>query len=244
MTKSAILMTTCLSSWASMTDQPTTMPQKTTPAAESRALEQPLTRGHKKRERTRQGLLNAAVRVFARKEVFDTGLVELAEEAEVSTGTIYNYFRTREEVVEAVGLSLANEFSESISTLSAGISSGAQRIAIGVRMFILRAIADPDWASALIRVVHFDKGMRSKLALYVCMDLRAGVEQGSLDFADEGLAMDLVVSCALGGMRSAIEGRCVDLHDVKVAEMVLKALGATPAKARKLASMPLPQAPV
>jgi len=202
---------------------------------------EPLTRGHKKRERTRQGLLRAALRVYARKDVFETGLVDLAQEAEVSTGTIYNYFRTREEVVEAVGIALASEFSERVSLLSAGVSSGAQRIAIGVRLFILRAMADPEWASALIRVVHFDKGLRSQLAMYVEADLRAGAEQGSLDFPDESLALDLVISCATGGMRSAVEGRTVERHDELVAEMVLKALGATPARARKIAALPIPQ---
>lgn len=203
-------------------------------------VEAPLTRGHKKRARTRQGLLDAALRVFARKDVSETGLIDLAAEAEVSTGTIYNYFRTREEVAEALGIALASEFSDTITQLSAGISNGAQRIAIGVRLFILRAIADPEWALALVRIVHFDQGLRSTLALHVQDDIRAGAEQGHLSFSDESLALDLVISAAMGGMRAAIEGRSVAEHDVKVAEMVLKALGATPAKARKLAGSPLP----
>ncbi|MGY2214818.1 TetR/AcrR family transcriptional regulator [Pseudomonas sp. SDO558_S425] len=202
---------------------------------------EPLTRGHKKKQRTRQGLLDAALRLFARKDVFETGLLELAEEAEVSTGTIYNYFRTREEVVEAVGIAMASEFSESISGLSAGVENGAQRVAIGVRLFILRAIADPNWASALVRIVHFDKGLRSTLAMHVQADLRTGAEQGHLSFIDESIALDLVIACATAGMRSAVEGRTVEQHDEKVAEMVLKGLGASPVKAKKLASLPLPQ---
>lgn len=205
-------------------------------------LDMPLTRGHKKRARTRQGLLDAALRVFARQDVSQTGLIDLAAEAEVSTGTIYNYFRTREEVAEALGIALASEFSDTISQLSEGITNGAQRIAIGVRLFIRRAIADPQWAAALVRIVHFDQGLRSTLALHVQDDIRAGAEQGHLSYSDEILALDLVISAAIGGMRAAIEGRTVPDHDVKVAEMVLKALGATPAKATKLASAPLPDA--
>ncbi|MFX7621002.1 helix-turn-helix domain-containing protein, partial [Acinetobacter baumannii] len=84
-------------------------------------------------------LIDAAVRLFARKEVGEIALLDVASEAEVASGTIYNYFRTRDEVVEAVGLALANEFSESISQHSVGIQSGALRLAIGVRMFIRHA---------------------------------------------------------------------------------------------------------
>jgi AcrR family transcriptional regulator len=200
----------------------------------------PLTRGHKKRERTRQSLIEAALRLLARKEVGEVALLEVASEAEVASGTIYNYFRTRDEVIEAVGIALADKFSETISALSIGVNSGALRLAIGVRMFIRRAAADPTWASAVIRVVHFDQAIRSKIANYVLVDLRAGAEEGVFAYPDENIARDLVVSCVVGGMRAVIEGRGIQEHDSQVAEMVLKALGTTPARARKLAQQPLP----
>lgn len=200
----------------------------------------PLTRGHKKRERTRQSLIEAALRLLARKEVGEVALLEVASEAEVASGTIYNYFRTRDEVIEAVGIALADKFSETISALSSGVNSGALRLAIGVRMFIRRAAADPTWASAVIRVVHFDQAIRSKIANFVLVDLREGAEEGVFSYPDENIARDLVVSCVVGGMRAVIEGRGTQEQDSQVAEMVLKALGATPARARKLAQQPLP----
>lgn len=203
----------------------------------------PPSRGHKKRERTRRGLIDAAVRLFARKEVGEIALLDVAHEAEVASGTIYNYFRSRDEVVEAVGLAMADEFSEAIAQHSVGVESGARRIAIGVRMFILRAINDPDWASAVVRVVHFDQAMRSKIANYVLTDLRAGKDEGVLTYEHEAIALDLLVSCTLGAMRSAVEGRSVDEHDMLVAEMILKALGATATRARKLARHELPGQP-
>lgn len=201
---------------------------------------QPLTRGHKKRERTRRSLVDAALRLLARKEAGDIALLEVAAEAEVASGTIYNYFRTRDEVLEAVGIALADEFSDAISGLSRDVHSGAQRLAIGVRMFIRRAAEDHQWTNALLRIVHFDQAMRSRLADYVLADLREGLREGVFSFADEGIARDLVVSCTTGAMRSVVEGRAVAEHDVRVTEMVLKALGATPARARKIASLPLP----
>ena len=96
------------------------------------------------------------------------------------------------------------------------------------------------WASAVIRVVHFNQAIRSKIANYVLVDLRAGAEEGVFSYPDENIARDLVVSCVVGGMRAVVEGRGIQDHDSQVAEMVLKALGATPARARKLAQQPLP----
>lgn len=214
------------------------MPSSTVP---SEATEQePLTRGHKKRERTRRGLVDAALRLVARKEVGEIALLDVASEAAVSNGTIYNYFRTRDEVLEAVGIAMANEFSDAISVLSSDVNCGAQRLSIGVRMFVCRAAYDHQWANALLRIIHSDQAMRSRLATHVLGDLREGLRAGTFAYEDEGIALDMVVSCTTGAMRSVVEGRGVAEHDQRVAEMILKALGVTPAKARKIAGKPLP----
>lgn len=201
---------------------------------------EPLTRGHKKRERTRRGLVDAALRLIARKEVGEIALLEVAAEAAVSNGTIYNYFRTRDEVLEAVGIAMAAEFSDAISAMSSDVHCGAQRLSIGVRMFVCRAAADHQWANALLRIIHFDQAMRSRLADHVLGDLREGLRVGIFAYVDEGVALDIVLSCTTGAMRSVVEGRAVAEHDLRVAEMVLQALGVTPARARKIAGKPLP----
>ncbi|WP_415769458.1 TetR/AcrR family transcriptional regulator [Pseudomonas sp. LB3P38] len=201
---------------------------------------EPLTRGHKKRERTRRGLVDAALRLIARKEVGEIALLDVASEAAVSNGTIYNYFRTRDEVLEAVGIAMASEFSDAISALSSDVHCGAQRLAIGVRMFVCRAAYDHQWANALLRIIHSDQAMRSRLAAHVLGDLRDGLRAGTFSYEDEGIALDMVVSCTTGAMRSVVEGRVVAEHDQRVAEMILKALGVTPAKAKKIAGKPLP----
>lgn len=214
------------------------MPSPTIP---SEATEQePLTRGYKKRERTRRGLVDAALRLVARKEVGEIALLDVASEAAVSNGTIYNYFRTRDEVLEAVGIAMASEFSDAISALSSDVRCGAQRLSIGVRMFVCRAAYDHQWANALLRIIHSDQAMRSRLAAHVLGDLRDGLRAGTFAYEDEGIAMDMVVSCTTGAMRSVVEGRVVAEHDQRVAEMILKALGVTPAKAKKIVVKPLP----
>jgi len=184
--------------------------------------------------------VDAALRLVARKEVGEIALLEVATEAAVSNGTIYNYFRTREEVLEAVGIAMAAEFSDAISDLSADVTCGAQRLAIGVRMFLCRAAVDHQWANALLRIIHFDQAMRSRLATHVLGDLRAGLRSGMFSYEDEGVALDLVLSCTTGAMRSIVEGRAVEGHDVRVTKMVLQALGVSLAKASKIAAKPLP----
>lgn len=200
----------------------------------------PLTRGHKKKAKTRQVLLDAALQIYAEHGVSDLTLHDLAATAEVSNGTVYNYFKTREEVLSAVGLELANQFSHTVSFLSQNVNSGTQRVVIGVRMFIQRALIEPRWAKALIHVVHFDQGIRSALADYIRSDLQAGLQEGILKYEDEDLALSLIVSSTMGCLISITEGIKVENHDVKHAEMILRALGVNPDQVKDMAQLMLP----
>lgn len=201
-----------------------------------------LTRGHKKKARTRQQLLDAALRIYARKGAGELALNELAEEAGVSNGTVYNYFRTREDVLEAVGLELAMQLARQVAAVSVGVASGAERLAIGVRTFLLKAQEDPEWASALISVVRYAEGMRAAFAHYVRADLQAGFQQGEFRYQSEEVAMVLVISATTGAMATVVEGRLVEHHDSVVAEMILLALGVSAQKARRISGLPVPKA--
>lgn len=200
-----------------------------------------LTRGHKKKARTRQQLIEAALRIYARAGVGELALNALAEEAGVSNGTVYNYFRTREEVLEAVGIALGEALSQQINVVSAGITSGVERLSVGVRTFLQKAEADRDWASALISVVRYAQGMRSALAANVRSDLHLGLTQGGFHYASEELALMLVVSATMGAMATIVEGYAETDHDCLVAEMILMALGVAAVDARRVARLPIPQ---
>ena len=106
----------------------------------------------RKRERTHAQLVDAALRVIARKDAAALSILELAHEASVSHGTVYNYFRTREEIVEAVALRLADDLAEQQSRMFAGLEGGAVHLTLAVRSFILRAAEDHAWGLVFLRV--------------------------------------------------------------------------------------------
>jgi AcrR family transcriptional regulator len=208
---------------------------------EDASTEQPLTRGHKKRARTRQALIEAALRIYARKGVGELALNELAAEAGVSNGTVYNYFTTREEVLSAVGISLIEQFSRLIDSTMVGIQPAPLRVSIAMRMLVERAFVEKDWAAAIVRVMHFDEGMRSAAVEFLRADLQAGLRQGSFTYSDEQVALELFVSVSLGALRSVVEGRAAADRGSKTAEMTLLALGVSASDAAHFAYLPLPE---
>src|SRR4051812_21674371 len=99
------------------------------------------------RARTRALLLDAALRVFARKGAGAAAIHEIAAEAGVANGTFYNYFRTREELIEAASGRLAERFDREIGASYTHIADPAERMSIGSRRFVLQAMHDPIWGA-------------------------------------------------------------------------------------------------
>jgi AcrR family transcriptional regulator len=192
------------------------------------------------RERTRELLLDAAMRVFARKGAGAAAIHEIAAEAGVANGTFYNYFRTREALLEATSLRLALRLHDAIAASRIAVDDPAERVAIGCRRFVLRARQDPVWAAALLRVWHSTSTASATAADPLLADLRAGRRHGRLRYASEAAALDLVQGTVLAGMRSVLEGRAPDAHASAIAALVLRGLGVAGKEADAIAARALP----
>lgn len=203
-----------------------------------------LTRGHKKKERTRKKLIDAAMELLATRDVGELTLHGLAEAAEMSNGTVYNYFDSREAVLDAVAIELATRFSGTIEVLNSSTQSGAERVSTGLRLYSERARVDPSWAKALLRVVNFHEGLSSAFAAFVMADIQQGIKAEEFTVSNPSVALDLIVSAGLGAIRAVLEGRSSKDYPEQMAMMLLRALGVPTAKAQKTASKPLPEIPV
>lgn len=192
------------------------------------------------RARTRALLLDAALRVFARKGAGAAAIHEIAAEAGMANGTFYNYFRTREELLAAASVHLAERVSDRISASYAAVADPAERVAIGCRRFVLQAMADPTWAAALLRVWASAPLLNQHSAAAVLKDLRSGRRRGRFSIPSEAAGLDLVQGAVLAGMRTVLEGRAAAEHATAVAALVLRGLGVPDAEAAKIAARDLP----
>jgi AcrR family transcriptional regulator len=192
------------------------------------------------RARTRALLLDAAVRVFARKGAGAAAIHEIAAEAGVANGTFYNYFRTREELLEAASVQLADRLDAAVWASLAPVDDPAARVAIGCRRFVLHAMQDPTWGAALLRVWASSPVLKVRAAAGLRADLRTGRRRGRLHFPSEAAAVDLVQGAVLAGMRTVLEGRGGEKHASEIAALVLRGLGIGAAEADEIATRLLP----
>lgn len=183
--------------------------------------------------------MNTALKIFAQGGGDALSLNRLADEAGVAHGTVYNHFRTKEELLEGLGIALVEEFSHEIAAASAGLSRGAERVSAGVRSFVCKAQANPELGTSLIKVIRHAEGLRSTLTAYIRRDLQEGVSQGDFRIASEEMAIAMVVAGTTGIISTLVEGNVVDTPDTVAAEMILLALGMSADQAQQIAARPL-----
>jgi len=54
------------------------------------------------REKTKQNIIDAALKLFAQRGYYGTSIADIAKEAGVSKGLAYNYFKSKNELAEAI----------------------------------------------------------------------------------------------------------------------------------------------
>ncbi|WP_179106927.1 TetR/AcrR family transcriptional regulator [Variovorax sp. KK3] len=196
-----------------------------------------------KRERTRLQLVQAAIRVFAARGIAGATMQELAAAAGMTTGTVYNHFKTKEEVARAVALLLADTLCRRIGDSQQGIDEGAQRMAIGNQRYIWLAEQSPAWTLMMLDVAIAAPELLLEIGQYTLADLRLGVKQKAFRIPGEAAALDLINGTISQAMRSVALGLVPRHHGRDVATCVLRGLGMDAAAAKEVAHRPLPPFP-
>lgn len=178
--------------------------------------------------------------VFSSKGVDATVIEDLIEQAQVSRGTFYNYFRTTEEVMAAVLQAVGNELLSLVDLAIADRSDPAERLACGVRMVLQMARHFPH-AGRFISRVGVTRSMDHLPALgYLLRDLVEATEAGRFKLADPMLGLDLVVGTTSAALFSlSMRTDLTDTYPQEITFHILLGLGMTRAAARKLVDKPI-----
>jgi TetR/AcrR family fatty acid metabolism transcriptional regulator len=153
----------------------------------------------------RELILRAATRVFARNGYFNSKVADIARAADVADGTVYLYFKSKEEILHSI-------FDQNMTD---AIASGRK---------LIKAIADPREKLRRIARLHLERlGADRDLAVVFQVELR-----GSTKFMEEfsaagfGEYLDLLRKIIEEGQKSAVFRN--DLNAKVVAKVLFGAL--------------------
>ena len=198
------------------------------------ATDESLTRGHKKKARTRQALLDAALEVLA-EQGDGFSVVDVAARAGVSHGTFYNYFSDREELVAALVPVLVEAFASRAATEVDEPDPAARFAVITARALAVAAEA-PDLVRVALRLEGVQRALVADGPLaYLREDLDVGAAAGRFHGPIDDATLDVVLGALLLAARRIVDGDAGLDHRRSVIARLLAALGVDRDEAEALA---------
>lgn len=103
-----------------------------------------------KKKVKRQSIIDAAIEVFSRNGFQDSTISEIAQKANVAEGTIYQYFRNKEDLFFSIPIDKTKEFYEELELHLQGINGAMNKIRKFVWYYLYHLQANPEYARALM----------------------------------------------------------------------------------------------
>jgi AcrR family transcriptional regulator len=163
--------------------------------------------GLRRRERTRQKLLDAAARVVADLGEEKATIDDFIQAAGVARGTLYNYYSTRAELLDDLWRSIGKNPFRRIHLACHQLTDPAERLATEARMVLKCAAASPAWGWLVFALSADAESINEDLLAYPRPDLEAGRRAGRFVFDDLASASDLVVGTVRTAIRATLSER-------------------------------------
>ena len=182
--------------------------------------------GREKRVRTRAQIVEAGLVLLAERPPEALTVDAIVEAAGVAKGTFYYHFQSIEELVAAVGGSLADSFDELLAPSLLGEPDPIVRMSLAFTKFLEKAINDPLWSQLVVRSAQVPAAL-DRIREHLEADLAEAIAQGRLAIQDVELAADIVIGIWLQVTRGSIERRAAPDLTRQALAAVLRALGAS-----------------
>ncbi|GAA1763685.1 TetR/AcrR family transcriptional regulator [Pseudarthrobacter sulfonivorans] len=200
-------------------------------------------RQQRRREQTRARLIAAARSLMAERGVDAVGLTEITDAADLGAGTFYNYFQSRDDIVEAVAEASVESFGASLDALTANMEDDAEVFAASLRHLVRKAVTDPLWGWFVVRLGVAHPQLIAILGPRAARDLRKGVDSGRFTIPD----IDVATSCTFGALLATLHlvlSTKPEAHaDELFAQTMLCMVGVPASEAHKVATRALPPLP-
>ncbi|HEY2833741.1 MAG TPA: TetR/AcrR family transcriptional regulator [Sporichthyaceae bacterium] len=200
-----------------------------------------LGRVQRRQQRTRAQLTRAAAQIIAEKGVEGVRLREVTDAADVGFGSFYNYFGSKEDLVEAVVLDLMSTLAGTLIAHVARFDDPAEAASAAHRWFVRNATEDPATARLMVNLDQADVQFQQRILPFGRRLLESGVEQGRfIPMSSPVTTLTYVVGATIAVTRAVLDGRLGAQAESETAEVLLHALGLDAAQAREIAYRELP----
>ena len=171
----------------------------------------------------REAILAAALQLFVERGFYGTAVPEVARQARVAAGTIYNYFPSKEALVNALFRKWKEALARKVYTAFPMTAAPREQFEVMWREMAAFALAQPQ-AFAFLELHHHrpyldgeSRALQNQLKEFAKGVCKQAQDVGAFRPMDTTLLMELLFGAFLGMMRAHWEGG-VELNEQAIAD--------------------------
>lgn len=188
----------------------------------------PLRRVARRQTASRQALLRSAFELFGEQGFHATTVADIAQRADVATGSFYIHFLSKDEALQAVIAGFVDTVGESIDASVRDYPEPLVRIAAGLRNVALKAAREPIWSRFLAQLALTDGRNRPIFLPRLTQDLQEAWASGVLPPPrNPGVPLSVLLGAILGVLLALNRAMLVEADLDEALLLALKAAGAT-----------------
>ncbi|WP_217349221.1 TetR/AcrR family transcriptional regulator [Polaromonas sp. C04] len=197
----------------------------------------------RRQRRNREALIRAASVVMTEKGVDAATMLEIAERADVGAGTVYNYFKSKDELAIAVLEHMMHDLALRIEVVTKAFEDPAQVYAFGIRTVLETATSDVRWKQMLYRSEVIADALFRRMGPFAIRDLRRAADAGRFQIPNAEIVWRLtahaIVGISLAITTDAVPSSAIDQIVIRL--LCMTGIGAE--SALELSSRPRPALP-
>jgi AcrR family transcriptional regulator len=209
-------------------------------------IEQSIPKGRvaRSQERKREALVQAGYKVMSKKGIDQATMQEIADLADVGAGTVYSYFKSKDDLAIAVMERLMYDLALRIEAVTNTFTDPAQVYAFGIRTVIEAATTDIRWKQLLYRSEVIADAMHRRMGPFAIRDLENATMAGRFKVKDASLTFKMAAHAIVGSCLSITQGDFLPeaVEDVVVCVLCMTGIGE--AEAIELANRKRPPLPL
>ena len=204
----------------------------------------PANRLDRRKARTRQALVDAAVLLIADGRGERASIQEITEAADIGFGSFYNHFVSKEELFQTASEEVLERWAQMLDAACAGLDDPAEVFAVSLRISGRLAWTHPEIAAFVTGVGLDLLDAPRGLAPRALRDIRAGQATGRFTIPDAEIALSAVAGGLIGLLRRHARDpeRVTETSVDELTAACLRFLGLPATQARRLARLRLPEA--
>lgn len=123
----------------------------------SKEIKRSLVSNMSKKTIRRESIIQAAIEVFGKKDFQTASISEIAQKADVADGTIYQYFKNKEDLFFAIAVEKTKEFRTQLALQLEGITGAFNKIRKFVWYFLYFFKTNPEYGRMLLLGMRVNK---------------------------------------------------------------------------------------